>query len=61
LALLSGALATGAYNWLRVRPSLGTETSTATLRKSATAELIIGLAVVVVTAILVAVPTPLTQ
>jgi len=61
LALLSGALATGAYNWLRVRPSLGTEVSTATLRRSATAELIIGLLVVAATAVLVAVPTPLTQ
>jgi putative copper export protein len=61
LAFLSGALATGAYNWLRVRPSLGTEASTATLRKSTRAELIIGLLVIAATAVLVAVPTPLTQ
>lgn len=48
----------GAYNWRRVRPSLGTDASTARLRKSATAELVVGLFIVAATAYLVALPTP---
>ena len=59
LALLLGVAATGAYNWLRVRPTLGTSDATARLRKSATAELAIGAAVIAVTAVLVALPTPI--
>lgn len=58
LALLTGVVASGAYNWRRVRPSLGTEVATARLRKSAAAELAIGALVVIVTAVLVATPTP---
>ena len=49
---------TGAYNWKRALPSLGTELSAARFRKSATVELAIGLAVIVVTAVLVSTETP---
>ncbi|MGH7617292.1 MAG: copper resistance CopC/CopD family protein [Gemmatimonadaceae bacterium] len=59
LALVLGIAGTGAYNWLRVRPSLGTESATRRFGRSATTELTIGLLVIVVTAILVAVPTPI--
>lgn len=59
LALLIGVAGTGAYNWLRVRPALGTEAATLRLRRSARVELTIGVLVLIVTAILVAVPTPL--
>jgi putative copper export protein/methionine-rich copper-binding protein CopC len=59
LALLSGVVATAAYNWLRVRPSLGTESATRHFRRSAATELAIGVLVIVATAILVAVPTPI--
>ena len=59
VALLVGVAGTGAYNWLRVKPALGTPEATARLRKSATVELAVGLAVIVVTAVLVALPTPI--
>ena len=58
LTLLSGVVGAGAYNWRRVRPSLGTEVAATRLRKSAAAELAIGALVVIVTAVLVATPTP---
>jgi copper transport protein len=58
LVVLSGVVATGAYNWLRVRPKLGTAGATVTLRRSARTELAIGVIVVVITAVLVATPTP---
>ena len=60
LAVLSGAFATGAYNWLRVRPALGDNVGTARLRRSAALELIIAVIVIAVTAVLVATPTPMT-
>ncbi len=62
LAVLSGVVATGAYNYLRVRPTLAhgdASCGASRLRRSATLELGIGIAVLVVTAILVATPTPL--
>jgi copper transport protein len=58
LAFLACVTATGFYNWRRVRPALGTDEATVRLRRSATAELLIGLAVVAATAVLVAMPTP---
>lgn len=58
LAVLAGVAATGAYNWRRVRPALGTEAATTRLRRSIAVELGIGLLVVIVTAVLVATPTP---
>ena len=58
VAMLSIVLATGAYNWLRVKPGLGTDGGAARLRRSATLELGVGLLVVIVTAALVATPPP---
>lgn len=58
LVVLSLVVATGAYNWRRVRPSLGDEAGTLRIRRSASVELVIGLVVVIVTAVLVATPTP---
>jgi copper transport protein len=58
LFFLSGVTATGFYNWRFVQPSLGTAAGTARLRRSGTSELVIGLVVIVVTAVLVAMPTP---
>ncbi|MHB1096023.1 MAG: CopD family protein [Gemmatimonadaceae bacterium] len=59
LALLSVAVGTGAYNWKRVLPSLRSgASSTARLRRSAAVELVAALAVLVVTAVLVATPMP---
>ncbi|GAB1341677.1 copper resistance CopC/CopD family protein [Gemmatimonas sp.] len=58
LALLVGVGALGAYNWLRIIPALEEERDPIRLRRAATAELIIGAAVVLVTAVLVATPSP---
>lgn len=57
LAILSVVAGTGAYNWLRVRPTLGDEKGAARMRRSATVELAVGVLVLVVTAVLVATPT----
>lgn len=57
LATLGGVVVTGAYNWLRVRPALGSEAATRRLVRSATVELVVGLGVIVITAVLVAAPT----
>jgi putative copper export protein len=58
LALLSVVAATGFYNWRRVRPLLGDEAGALRLRRSARVELLVGGAAILVTAILVALPTP---
>lgn len=57
LAVLSIVAATGAYNWLRVKPALGDEVATLRLRRSAKVELAVGVVVLAVTAVLVATPT----
>lgn len=59
LAILSVVAATGAYNWLRVRPALGGPEGIARIRRSAAIEVGIAIAVLLVTAILVATPTPM--
>jgi putative copper export protein/methionine-rich copper-binding protein CopC len=59
LAVLSLVAATGAYNWLRVRPALGDDAGAARIRRSATAELAVGVLVLLATAALVATPTPM--
>ena len=59
LAILSVVLATGAYNWLRVRPALGDLAGADRMRRSATVEVAVGVLVLIVTAILVATPTPM--
>lgn len=58
LVLLAGVGALGFYNWRRVLPALGDDPGTRRLRVSARAELGLGLAVLLVTAVLVALPTP---
>lgn len=59
VGLLSITALTGAYNWLRVRPTLGDQTGALRLRRSAGVELTIAALVVAVTAVLVAVPMPM--
>ncbi|HEX6628027.1 MAG TPA: CopD family protein [Gemmatimonadaceae bacterium] len=51
-------VALGAWNWRRVRPSLGEEGSEQTIRRSATMELTIGAIVLICTAVLVTLPSP---
>ena len=58
VAVLSTVAGTGAYNWRRVRPSLGTEAATRRLQRSAAVELIAGAFVVCITAVLVAMEPP---
>ena len=53
-----GVAALGAWNWRRVRPALGAAPGAGRLRRSATAELLIGAALLGVTAVLVALPSP---
>jgi uncharacterized membrane protein len=48
----------GAWNWRRVKPSLGAEGSEETLRRSATMELTFGALVLVATSVLVTLPSP---
>lgn len=59
LALLTVAAGTGAYNWRRVLPALGTSTASDRLRRSTLIELTAALLLLVVTAILVATPMPM--
>lgn len=59
LAVLSLVFGTGAYNWLRVKPLLGSEESARRLRRSALFEVAVGAAVLAVTAVLVATPPPM--
>ena len=55
---VSGVAISGAYNWRRLKPRLGTELATAQLQRSAAAETGLALLVLLATAILVALPTP---
>lgn len=57
LGLFAGVLAVGAYNFRRVRPALA-DAGPGELRRSATVELALALAVLLVTAALVAIPPP---
>lgn len=58
LALVSLVFAAGAYNYLRVRPALGDDSGAGRLRRSAVAELGMGAAVLLATAVLVATAPP---
>ncbi|MBW3655662.1 MAG: CopD family protein, partial [Gemmatimonadetes bacterium] len=59
VALLTAVAATGFYNWRRVLPRLGVDDEgTRRLQRSARVELAIAAAVLLVTAVLVALPTP---
>ena len=48
----------GAWNWRRQRPLLGTEGAASAIQRSATAEFVAAFVVLILTAILVALPTP---
>jgi putative copper export protein len=48
----------GAWNWRRVRPSLGVEGSEQTIRRSARMELTFAALVLIVTSVLVSLPSP---
>lgn len=61
LGALSGVFATGAYNWLRLKPALGHDVATSRLRRSATVEIVVGALVLAITAVLVASGTPATM
>ena len=59
LGVLSGVFATGAYNWLKVKPALGDELGATRLRRSARVEIAVGAVVLLVTAVLVATAPPM--
>jgi putative copper export protein len=59
LGVISLLAATGAYNWLRVKPTLGSEEAGQRIRRSATVEIAVGAVVLLITAALVATPTPM--
>ena len=58
MALVLIVLALGAWNWRRVRPTLGQEAGAAVVRRTATTELLVAGLVLVVTAVLVSLPSP---
>lgn len=58
LALVSMVFALGAFHWLGMRPKLGAEEQAGRLLSSARTELIIAIVVLLVTAVLVSLPTP---
>lgn len=58
LGFVAATAAVGAYNWRRVRPSLGARAGARRLRRSAATELGIAALILAVTAVLVATPMP---
>jgi copper transport protein len=58
LVLVLIVVVLGAWNWRRVRPSLGTEGTEHTIRRSATMELTFAGLVLVATSVLVTLPSP---
>lgn len=58
VGIFSCVAVVGAYNFLRVRPALGEAKGAARLRRSGTMELLLALGVLIVTAVLVAIPPP---
>jgi putative copper export protein len=48
----------GAWNWRRQRPILGTEPAAAAIRRSSAAELTVATIVLIITAVLVSLPSP---
>lgn len=59
LGVLSVVAATGAWNWRKVRPRMGDEIAARRIGRSGTVELLVAVVVLLVTAVLVALPTPL--
>jgi len=58
LATVAAVVALGAWNWRRVRPTLGPDAATAALRRSARMELVVAGVVLVLSAVLVSLPSP---
>ena len=58
LLVVAAVVALGAWNWRRQKPRLGSETGAVALRRSATVELMLAGVVLVLTAVLVSLPTP---
>lgn len=58
LCFVATVVALGAWNWRRVAPSLGSEAGAGIIRRSATRELVVAAGVLLVTSILVSLPTP---
>ena len=58
LILVAIVVTMGAWNWRRVRPSLGDEGSELTIRRSATMELTFAALVLLATSVLVTLPSP---
>jgi putative copper export protein len=58
LSLVLGVVILGAWNWKRVRPSLGAEGSEHTIRRSAKMELTFAGLVLIATSVLVTLPSP---
>ena len=59
VGMLTIVAASGAYNWRRVLPRLGERVGAARVVKSASVEVLVAVLVLFVTAVLVALPTPL--
>lgn len=58
LLFVAIVFALGAWNWRRQRPTLGTESAADSVRRSSIAELTVAAVVLVITAILVSLPSP---
>ena len=58
LVVVAVVFALGGWNWRRVRPTLGSETGAYAVRRSATGELVAAGLVLLITAILVSLPSP---
>jgi copper transport protein len=58
LGLVAGALLLGSYNWRKVRPSLNVRPDPGELRIPASVEALLGLLVLLATAVLVSMPPP---
>lgn len=58
LLLVAVVFGLGAFNWRRQRPTLGSESAAISLKRSARAELGVAAVVLVVTAILISLPSP---
>ena len=58
LVFVATVFALGAFNWRRQRPTLGKESAAISIRRSATLELSVAAVVLIVTSILVSLPSP---
>jgi len=58
LIFVAGVFGLGAWNWRRQRPTLGTEQAAVSIRRSALTELTLATIVLVITSIIVSLPSP---